>query len=221
LRVLALLAAERRVGEHHVVERRRVLKQAAVGLLTGERVAVPYKTGATQVLFLQHVIDSLKPGGRCGIVLDEGVLFRTNEIAFLQTKKKLLDDCDLWCIVSLPGGVFTQAGAGVKTNLLFFTKGGPTASVWYYDLSDIKVGKKTPFTRDRFDDFFNLLPARADSPRSWTVTRAEIGARHFDLKAVNPNAKVEEDRRTPTDLLDIIEAKQKEIATLIQALRQE
>ena len=63
-----------------------------------------YKTGATQVLFLQHVIDSLKPGGRCGIVLDEGVLFRTNETAFVQTKRKLLDDCDLWCIVSLPGG---------------------------------------------------------------------------------------------------------------------
>ena len=68
-----------------------------------------YKTGATQVLFLQHVIDSLKPGGRCGIVLDEGVLFRTNETAFVQTKRKLLDDCDLWCIVSLPGGVFTAA----------------------------------------------------------------------------------------------------------------
>lgn len=55
-----------------------------------------YKTGATQILFLQHVIDSLKPGGRCGIVLDEGVLFRTNETAFVQTKRKLLDDCDLW-----------------------------------------------------------------------------------------------------------------------------
>jgi type I restriction enzyme M protein len=122
--------------------------------------------------------------------------------------------------VSLPGGVFTQAGAGVKTNLLFFTKGGPTKSVWYYDLSDIKVGKKTPFTRDRFDDFFNLLPARAARPRSWTVARAEIQARNFDLKAVNPNAKVEEDRRTPAELLDIIEAKQKEIATLVQALRQ-
>ena len=59
------------------------------------------------------------------------------------------------------------------------------------------------------------------SPRSWTVTRAEIEARNFDLKAVNPNAKVEEDRRTPAELLDIIEAKQKEIATLIQALRRE
>jgi len=72
-----------------------------------------YKTGATQVLFLQHVIDSLSPGGRCGIVLDEGVLFRTNETAFVQTKRKLLDDCDLWAMVSLPGGAFVNAGAGV------------------------------------------------------------------------------------------------------------
>jgi type I restriction enzyme M protein len=129
----------------------------------------PFKTGATQVLFLQHVIESLKPGGRCGIVLDEGVLFRTNETAFVQTKRKLLDDCDLWCIVSLPGGVFTAAGAGVKTNLLFFNKGGPTEKIWYYDLSDIKVGKRTPFTLDRFEDFLRLLPERGDGERSWTV----------------------------------------------------
>src|SRR5437773_8971117 len=133
-----------------------------------------YKTGATQVLFLQHVIDSLKPGGRCGIVLDEGVLFRTNETAFVQTKRKLLDDCDLWCIVSLPGGVFTAAGAGVKTNLLFFTKGQPTEKIWYYDLSDIKVGKRTPFLLDKFDEFFRLLPTRGDGERSWTVTRQQI-----------------------------------------------
>jgi type I restriction enzyme M protein len=185
-----------------------------------------FKTGATQVLFLQHVIDSLKTGGRCGIVLDEGVLFRTNETAFVQTKRKLLDDCDLWCIVSLPGGVFTTAGAGVKTNLLFFTRGGPTECVWYYDLSDIKVGKKTPLTSERFDEFFRLLPQamaspgrRADSERSWTVTRADIEARSFDLKAVNPNARNDEDTRTPEELLDLIEAKGREVAEALAVLR--
>jgi type I restriction enzyme M protein len=178
-----------------------------------------YKTGATQVLFLQHVIDSLKPGGRCGIVLDEGVLFRTNETAFVQTKRKLLDDCDLWCIVSLPSGVFTAAGAGVKTNLLFFTKGQPTEKVWYYDLSDIKVGKKKPFTVDKFEDFFRLLPTRGDSDRSWTVTRADIEAKNFDLKAVNPNAKSKEDTRTPEELLDLIEAKGHEVAEALATLR--
>lgn len=178
-----------------------------------------FKTGATQILFLQHVIDSLRPGGRCGIVLDEGVLFRNNEIAFVQTKKKLLDDCDLYCILSLPGGVFTAAGAGVKTNLLFFTRGGPTEKIWYYDLSDIKVGKKTPLRLDRFADFFALLPSRGDSERSWTVTREEIERRNFDLKAVNPNAKAETDMRTPEELLGIIETNGREIARIVAELR--
>lgn len=246
----------------------------------------PYKTGATQVLFLQHVLDSLKPGGRCGIVLDEGVLFRTNETAFVQTKRKLLEECELWCIVSLPAGVFTAAGAGVKTNLLFFTKGQPTQRIWYYDLSDVKVGKKTPLTQNHFEEFFRLLPKRAESTRSWTVdfaarkaqalaeaeplrrqarakeqeaaqererlaelkkanspsrraiaeaeerigelTRAarelageaeEIENAVYDLKAVNPNAKGQEDTRTPEELLDLIEAKGREIAEALALLR--
>jgi type I restriction enzyme M protein len=178
-----------------------------------------YKTGATQVLFLQHVIDSLKPGGRCGMVIDEGVLFRNNETAFVQTKRKLLNDCDLWCIVSLPPGVFSSAGAGVKTNLLFFTKGGPTERVWYYDLSDIKVTKKQPLTLDRFEEFFALLPSRGDSDHSWTVTRDAIEASNFDLKAVNPNAKSMEDTRTPEELLDIIEAQGDEVDAAITELR--
>ncbi len=179
-----------------------------------------YKTGATQVLFLQHVMESLKPGGRCGIVLDEGVLFRTNETAFVQTKRKLLDDGDLWCILSLPGGTFVNAGAGVKTNLLFFTKGRPTEKTWYYDLSHIKVGKKTPLTLAHFEEFFRLLPTRADSEHSWTVTREEIQTKTFDLKAVNPHARKDEDTRTPEELLDLIEARGREVAEALAALRE-
>jgi len=245
-----------------------------------------YKTGATQMLFLQHVMDHLKDGGRCGIVMDEGVLFRTNETAFVQVKRKLLEENDLWCIVSLPGGVFTAAGAGVKTNLLFFSKGKHTEKIWYYDLSDIKVGKKTPMTLDKFEEFFQLLPTRGDSEKSWTIdmvsrkqkaveeaapfkqqarkkeqeaaqwsdrvkelkktkptdTTAVIEAMEkaaglskeareqaakaegienavYDLKAVNPNAKNEEDKRTPEQLLDFIEAKGREIAEALAMLR--
>jgi len=132
-----------------------------------------YKTGATQVLFLQHVIRSLREEGRCGIVLDEGLLFRTNEDAFVKTKRKLLDDCNLWCVLSLPGGVFTAAGAGVKTNLLFFTKGQPTQNIWYYDLSELKIRKKIPLMLKHFEEFMRLLPARADSELSWTVDMDE------------------------------------------------
>lgn len=178
-----------------------------------------YQTGATQILFLQHVIDSIKPGGRCGIVMDEGVLFRTNEKAFLQTKQKLLDECDLECIVSLPSGTFVNAGAGVKANLLFFTKGKPTEQIWYYDLSDIKVGKKNPLTLEKFEEYFKLLPDRADSDHSWTVSRKEIEEKNYDLKAVNPNAKSNEDTRTPEELLDLIEAKGREVAEALAVLR--
>lgn len=147
------------------------------------------------------------------------MLFRTNESAFLKTKQKLMDECDLWCIVSLPPGTFANAGAGVKANLLFFTKGRKTEKTWYYDLSDVKVTKKNPLTLDKFDEYLRLLPDRADSDDSWTVTREEIEARNYDLKAVNPNAKSNEDTRTPDELLDLIEAKAKEVVEALAVLR--
>jgi len=109
-----------------------------------------FETSSTQVLFVQDILAELAPGGTCAIVLDEGMLFRTNESAFVETKRKLVDECDSWAIVSLPGGVFSTAGAGVKTNLLFFTKGKKTERIWYYDLSHVKVGKKTPLTLAHF-----------------------------------------------------------------------
>ena len=139
-----------------------------------------FKSRATEVLFLQDVMETLKPGGRCAIVLPEGILFQTNQDAFVKTKRRLLDTCDLWCVLSLPGGVFTATGAGVKTNVLFFTKGKPTQKIWYFDLSDVKVAKKTPFTRPQLAGFFELLPSRADSARSWTV---DIIARRRKAKA--------------------------------------
>ena len=72
--------------------------------------------------------------------------------------------------------VFTAAGAGVKTNLIFFTKGKRTEKIWYYDMAHLKVGKNTPMTLDRFEEFFRLLPDRADSDYSWTVSRQDIEA---------------------------------------------
>jgi type I restriction enzyme M protein len=91
-------------------------------------------------------------GGRCGIVVDEGLLVPHQRGRLRRTKRKLLEEFDLWCILSLPAGVFTQAGAGVKTNLLFFKSGGPTERIWYYDLSDLKVSKTRPLTRAAFTE---------------------------------------------------------------------
>jgi type I restriction enzyme M protein len=178
-----------------------------------------FKTTSTSVLFLQHIVESLKPGGTCGMVIDEGVLYRSTEKAYLETKKWMLDICDLWCIVSLPGGAFVNAGAGVKTNLMFFTKGRPTEKIWYYDLSDVKVNKGNPFTLDRFDDFFAKLRTRASGERSWTVTIDEIKQANYAIKAVNPNAPDTSDRRTPEELLAVIEQAQGELARGMASLR--
>jgi type I restriction enzyme M protein len=109
-----------------------------------------FETSATQVLFVQDILAELAPSGTCAIVLDDGLLFRTDESAFVETKRKLVDECDLWAIARLPGGVFSSTGASVNTSLLFFTKGRKTERIWYYDLSQVKVGKKTPLTLSHF-----------------------------------------------------------------------
>lgn len=130
-----------------------------------------FETSSTQVLFVQSILDELAAKGSCAIVLDEGLLFRTNESAFVETKRKLVDECDLWAIVSLPGGVFSTAGAGVKTNLLFFTKGKKTTKIWYYDLAHVKVGKKTPLTLAHFGfDSNGAVLADAQLPATLTAS---------------------------------------------------
>ncbi len=177
-----------------------------------------YKASETYILFVQETIDSLKTGGRGGIVVSDGLLFR-NETAFVQTKRKLVDECNLWCIVSLPWGVFKRAGAGSKTSLLFFTKGQRTENVWYYDLSDVKVTKRKPLTLSHFDEFFTLLPNRAESARSWTVSREEIEARKYDLKAVNPNRPSDADTRTPQELIALIETHGEEMREALAELK--
>ena len=79
--------------------------------------------------------------------------------------------------------------------------------------------KKQPLTVDRFDEFFALLPSRADSGHSWTLSREEIERRGYDLKAVNPNARTDVDTRTPAELLDIIEVRGREVDAAIAELR--
>jgi type I restriction enzyme M protein len=187
------------------------------------KVNFTFRTGNTQILFLQHIIDSLKEGGTCAMVIDEGVLFRNNEIAFVQTKTKLLEECDLWCVLSLPPNVFVNAGAGVKTNLLFFTKGKKTEKIWYYDMSHIKVLKKSPFTIDKFDDFFKRVTSSKEedkvSDKSWFIDINAIERKNYDIKAVNPNIK-EKIIPKPEELIQIIEDSQKKISEGLKRLKE-
>lgn len=189
-----------------------------------------YKSGKAQILFLQHIIDSLAEGGTCGMVIDEGVLFHTKTAAYKQTKKKLLDECNLWCIISLPRGVFVNAGAGVKTDLFFFTKGKQTERIWYYDMTltedfkPRKVNKGNPLTADAFKDFFDRLRLKEDdkkriSERSWYVSIEDIKESKYDLKATNENAPDLSDKRMPKELIAVIEEAQKQIQEGLKVLK--
>ncbi|POP54259.1 N-6 DNA methylase [Zhongshania marina] len=119
-----------------------------------------YKTSNKQLAFLQHIYRNLKPGGRAAVVLPDNVLFEAgvgNEV-----RRDLMNKCNLHTILRLPTGIFYAQG--VKTNVLFFTKGHPkdklqdencTANVWVYDLRTNmpSFGKRTPFTEEHLKPF--------------------------------------------------------------------
>jgi type I restriction enzyme M protein len=89
-----------------------------------------FRTRETADLFLVLILTLLKDGGRGAIVLPDGTLF--GEGVKTTIKEKLLAECNLHTIVRLPNGVFSPY-TGIKTNLLFFTKGSPTKEIWYYE----------------------------------------------------------------------------------------
>jgi type I restriction enzyme M protein len=117
-----------------------------------------YPTSNKQLAFLQHVYRGLKPGGRAGIVVPDNVLFEENTGA--QVRTDMMDKCDLHTILRLPTGIFYAHG--VKTNVLFFTRGkidkynkGNTRAVWVYDLRTNmpSFGKRTKLGAEHFSDF--------------------------------------------------------------------
>ena len=92
----------------------------------------PIKTSETAYLFLQHFIKKLIKDGRAGVVIKNTFLSNTDN-ASINLRKQLLEECNVHTILDLPGGTFL--GANVKTVVLFFEKGKPTESVWYYQLN--------------------------------------------------------------------------------------
>ena len=114
-------------------------------------------TSNNQLNFLQHMMLLLKDGGRAAIVLPDNVLFEGN--AGTTIRKKLLTEFNLHTILRMPTGIFYKPG--VKTNVLFFTKGQPTKDVWYYDYrTNIHhTLKQKPMKRSDLDDFVKCYNA--------------------------------------------------------------
>lgn len=120
-----------------------------------ERPDFEFPTSNKQLCFLQHIYLGLKPGGRAAAIFPDNVLFESN--VGQQIRTDLMDKCNLHTILRLPSGIFYAQG--VKTNVLFFTRGKKakknTQEVWVYDLrtNAPQFGKRTALTREYFESF--------------------------------------------------------------------
>ena len=173
------------------------------------------RTSETAYMFMQHFIKMLKINGRAGIVIKNTFLSNGDAAAL---RRKLLEECNLHTILDLPQGVFQ--GAGVKTVVLFFTKGEPTQKIWYYQLNLSRtLGKTNPLSEADLDDFVKLQQTKAESENSWTLNVADLGD-DCDLSVKNPNKPEIVDTRTAEDILGIIANLNSDSARLINEIKE-
>ncbi len=207
---------------HNISESRKVkiiLTNPPFGGMEDKSVSnnYPIQLSATEGLALQYVIRRLKAGGRCGIVLPEGqILFGGG--AFAKIREELLDKCNVTAIISLPQGVFTQMGAGVKTNLVFFEKTGSTKEIWYGEVEG-KFTKKKIIQDSHLEDVFKKWKKREISENSWIVPIEKIKENNFDLSPKNPNKIKAEELPGPEVLLERIKKSQYETINILKNIR--
>jgi type I restriction enzyme M protein len=187
-----------------------------------------FRTRETADLFLVLMMKILKPGGRAGLVLPDGTLF--GEGVKTRIKEALLTDCNLHTIVRLPNGVFNPY-TGIRTNLLFFTKGEPTKEIWYYEHPYPPGAKSYNKTKPiRIEEFATErawwgseqdgFAARVETEQAWRVSIEDIRAGNFNLDLKNPN-RPDVDPGDVDALLPEYESFLEQIAATRAALKQE
>lgn len=210
------------------------------GRVDKDRIVEDVKVGtstATELLFLKYMLDSLRHGGRCGVIVPEGVLFGSTT-AHKELRRQLIENNRVEAVLSLPGGVF-QPYSGVKTSVLLFRKGGQTERVLFlhadHDGYKLDANHDTPIEAD---DLLELIAAYQDRDNRWSewtardaaqewpakwwfADAATLRANDFNLSAgrYRPLSRAAVEHRDPRELLDELAAIQAEIAEEVAALR--
>lgn len=185
-----------------------------------------FQTRETADLFLQLIIEVLATKGRAAVVLPDGTLF--GEGVKTKIKKMLMDECNLHTIVRLPNGVFNPY-TGIKTNILFFTKGTPTKDVWFYEHpypAGVKNYNKTKPMK--FEEFETELAwwgnesdgfaSRVENEQAWKVSIDDIISRNYNLDIKNPHVG-EVISHDPQELLSDYAKQQADIQALRDQLK--
>jgi len=182
-------------------------------------------TTKTELLFLKYMYDHLTDGGRCAVVVPEGVLFGSTG-AHKKIRELLMDTCQINAIVSLPSGVF-KPYAGVKTAIIFYTKGGKTDKVWFYEVIGdgltLDDKRQADPTNDNLKDLSSAYKKKAAGPYSWFAERSEIVAENYNLTASRYKPVSDEVviHRDPKKIIEEVINLEKEITEGLKKLNEE
>ncbi len=192
----------------------------------GERATrddLTYMTSNKQLNFLQHIYRSLRATGnaRAGVILPDNVLFADGDGAAI--RDDLMNKCNLHTILRLPTGIFYAQG--VKTNVLFFTRGKTekdnTKEVWVYDMRTNmpNFGKTNPLKAEHFDGFVAAYMAedrsKVEDERFSVFSREQIKEKNdsLDIGLIRDDSVVDYD-----DLQDPVESGEEIVAQLEEAV---
>jgi type I restriction enzyme M protein len=179
-----------------------------------------FRTKETADLFMVLILTLLKDGGRAAVVLPDGFLF--GEGVKTRIKEKLLSECNLHTIVRLPNGVFAPY-TGIRTNLLFFTKGEPTKEIWYfehpYPEGQKSYSKTKPIRIEEFELEKQWWGNRVENEYAWRVTAEEIRARGYNLDVKNPQNISDDENLSIDDVLERLIQSNDRITELLLELR--
>lgn len=184
------------------------------------------RTRETADLFMALIIKLLRGHGRAAVVLPDGFLFGEGTKSTL--KRQLLEECNLHTIVRLPNGVFAPY-TGIKTNILFFTKGVPTKDIWFYEhpypegVTSYNKTKPMQFEefqteQDWWGNEADGFKARKPTSQAWKVGSDEIAANGYNLDRKNPHQAVAVEHK-PEDLLLAYGKTQADIQSLRDQLK--
>jgi len=194
-------------------------------------------TNKSELLFLERIYKMLRTGGIAGVVVPQGVLFGSGK-AFVETRKLLLDKCELKAVISMPSGVF-KPYAGVATAILVFIKGGETKNVWFYEMksdgrslddkrAELKFSKNERDFGDLHDIYKEYHKKKKNNDRTMShfiIPKVEIISNGYDLSINKYKIEVFTDLeyedpkviiKNLSDLENDIQQKIKELATFFK-----
>lgn len=167
-----------------------ILANIPYGQTTDYGHLYPIPSNQGDSIFIQHIIQELNKGGKCGVIIPEGFLFKNEH---KKVREYLLRECDVQAIISLPAGVFMPYTMA-KTDVLIFEKGKPTKKVWFYVVENDGfelATKRRKISKNDLPDLINKWVDKPDTEKSWNIDIKKIVDNDYILEAQSYKQKVD------------------------------